>query len=206
MSTGLDLLQRLRQQQQQQRVKHQSQEEGERQSTTKDKNEDTQDVQKKTSSLLTTVEVCLGPDCSGGGGGVALLEIEDLVSCREKMNTTTSSTRSATYDINKKKKVVVVPGGCRDFCSMGPNVYVKNDVESIHYSKVNNPQKCRDIISFIYGGEGEASTSVQTHATITTKDSSVESLMRRREDSIRWQFHKDRAARERRLKVRERTV
>ena len=107
MSTGFDLLQRLRKQRQ---------EKGERQSTTKDKNEDTQDVQKKTSpsylNAITTIEVCLGPDCSGGGGGAALLEIEDLVSCREKMNTTTS-TKSSTYDkINNKKKVVVVPGGC----------------------------------------------------------------------------------------------
>ena len=204
MSTGLDLLQRLRKQQQQ-HVK-QSQEKGERQSTTKDKNEDTQDVHKKTSTpSSTTIEVCLGPDCSGGGGGAALLEIEDLVSCREKTNTTTS-TKSATYDINNKKKVVVIPGGCRDFCTMGPNVYVRNDVESIHYSKVNNPKKCRDIISSIYGKEEEEeSTSVQiTH--INTKDSSVESLMRRREDSIRWQSHKDRAARERRLKVRGRNV
>ena len=109
MSTGLDLLHRLRQQQQQ-HVK-QSQEKGERQSTTKDRNEDTQDVQKKTSSLsITTIEVCLGPDCSGGGGGAALLEIEDLVSCRETLNTTTS-TKSATYD-NKSQNVVVVPGGC----------------------------------------------------------------------------------------------
>ena len=89
---------------------------------------------------------------------------------------------------------------------MGPNVYVRNDVESIHYSKVNNPQKCRDIISSIYGGEEEEeSTSVQSPHT-NTKVSSVESLMRRREDSIRWQSHKDRAAMERRLKVRERNV
>ena len=126
MSTGLDLLQRLRQQRQ--HIDQQSRERGERQSTTKDKNEDTQDVHKKTSTpSTTTIEVCLGPDCSGGGGGAALLEIEDLVSCREKVNHTTS-TRSATYDINKKK-VVVVPGGCRDFCTMGPNVHVRNDVE-----------------------------------------------------------------------------
>ena len=165
MSTGLDLLQRLRQQQQ--HVKQHSQEENERhlQSTT---------VHKKTSpstylNAITTIEVCLGPDCSGGGGGAALLEIEDLVSCREKMNTTTSSTRSATYDINKKsKKVVVVElGGCRDICTMGPNVYVRNNVEiDIHYSRVNNPQKCRDIISSIYGGEEEESTSVQTTHTL----------------------------------------
>jgi len=205
MSTGLDLLQRLRQQQQQY-VKQQSQEKNEQQSTTKDKNEDTH-VHKKSStpSSTTTVEVCLGPDCSGGGGGAALLEIEDLVSCREKVNTTTTSTRSTIYDINNKKNVVVVPGSCRDFCTMGPNVHVRNKVEmDIHYSRVNNPKKCRDIISAIYEEE-EASTSVQTTHT-NTKDSSVESLMRRREDSIRWQSHKDRAARERRLKVRERNV
>ena len=112
MSTGLDLLQRLRWQQQD--IIKQSQEIDERQSTTKDKNKDTQDVHKKASTPpSTTIEVCLGPDCSGGGGGAALLEIEDLVSCREKVNTTTTSTRSTTYDINKKSQnIVVVPGGC----------------------------------------------------------------------------------------------
>ena len=166
-------------------------------------------MQKKTSSLsITTVEVCLGPDCSGVGGGAALLEIEDLVSCREKVNTTTSTRSSTCDDNNNSQKVVAVPGGCRDFCTMGPNVHVRNNVEkNIHYSRVNNPMKCRDIISSIYGEEEEEeeeeSSSVQIHVT---KDSSVESLMRRREDSIRWQSHKDKAARERRLKVRERNV
>ena len=88
---------------------------------------------------------------------------------------------------------------------MGPNVHVRNDVEKdIHYTRVNNPKRCRDIMSSMYGGEEEESTSVQTTHAIT-KDS-TESLMRRREDSIRWQSHKDRAARERRLKVRERNV
>ena len=109
MSTGLDLLQRLRQQQQ--HVK-QSQKKNKRYLQpagiiTGDKNKDTQDVQKKTSSLsITTVEVCLGPDCSGGGGGAALLEIEDLVSCREKMNDTTTSTRSATCDRQQESKCI----------------------------------------------------------------------------------------------------
>ena len=88
---------------------------------------------------------------------------------------------------------------------MGPNVHVRNNAEKdVHYSRVNNPKKCRDIISSIYEEEEEErSSSVQIHVT---KDSSVESLMRRREDSIRWQSYRERAARERRLKVRERNV
>ena len=91
---------------------------------------------------------------------------------------------------------------------MGPNVHVRNNAEKdIHYSRVNNPKKCRDIISAIYDDDDEEeSTSVLTPHTTATKVSYVESLMRRREDSIRWQSHKDRAARERRLKVRERNV
>ena len=62
-----------------------------------------------------TIEVCMGPDCSGGGGGAALLEIESLVmDGGEKAGN------------GSKGNIRVVGGGCRDYCTMGPNVHLLN--------------------------------------------------------------------------------
>ena len=135
-------------------------------------------------------------DCSGGGGGAALLEIEELLSYRAK-----SCTGNNSDDANNKNVKVVI-GGCRDRCTMGPNVHIRNHANDTHHSKVNNPKKCRDIVTSIYKKD-TVSGGTHTTSSHTTTDS-VTSLLRRREDSARWQSHKDRAAKERRLRVRKR--
>ena len=145
------------------------------------------------SSTTTTIEVCLGPDCSGSGGGAALLEIEELV--------------SATF---RKNCVGVSPGGCRDYCTMGPNIYVKQFIAGSnitttsiideHYSKVNNPEACRSILASLFPS-GNGSEKVESTNNNST---SIYSILQRREDGIRWRSHKKRAAMEHRLRVRKR--
>ena len=137
----------------------------------------------------TTIEVCLGPDCHGAGGGAALLEIEELV-----------SPRGTNQNETNQDDVTILPGGCRDFCTVGPNVLVKSlTTGDEHYSKVDGPDACRKIVSSIYA------EAIEAEAT-TTPLSHIDAVMRRREDGIRWKCHRKRAARERRLKIRERAV
>ncbi|EJK49092.1 hypothetical protein THAOC_32063, partial [Thalassiosira oceanica] len=126
------------------------------------------------------VEVCLGPDCQGGRR--TLLEIEELVSSR-------------TSRASKPCEVTVGSTGCRDFCTVGPNVYVKSDVEDDHFTRVGSPQACRRVVSSILADD-------------TSDDalSSTQALLRRREDGIRWRRHKERVCREKRLGVLKRKV
>ena len=202
MSTGLDLLHRIRQQQQHVPQAAQQKERQKRPVVAAAADEKVTEIERTSSSkpktTTTIIEVCLGPDCSGGGGGAALLEIEELVSYRAKSCTGNNS--------DAKKNVMIVPGGCRDLCTMGPNVHIRNhaNYDDTHYSKVNNPEICRAIVTSIYD-EKKDTVSGGTHKTDShTTTDSVTSLLRRREDSARWQSHKDRAARERRFRVRER--
>lgn len=213
MSTGSDLLLQLRRRQQQQKSGNLAAKEK------KDTDTHCKTSKITSSSSETIIEVCLGPDCSGGGGGAALLEIEELVSCsRGKSVSSSSNGNNRAASTNKKIPISVVPGGCTDHCTMGPNVHVissnsRND--TYHYTKVNNPQACRNVVASLYadGKEEEVSAVTETHHVTskttsppmaTDKNSSVTSLLKRRDDTIRWRSHKERAARERRLKVRER--
>ena len=199
MSTGLDLLHRLRRQQQHVQQAAQQKERQKRPVVAAAADEKVTEIERTSSSksktTTTIIEVCLGPDCSGGGA--ALLEIEELVSYRAK-----SCTGNNSDDANNKNVKVVI-GGCRDLCTMGPNVYIKNHATNKHRSKVKNPEICRDIVASIYEKNDTVSRDTRTTSSHTTTDS-VTSLLRRREDSARWQSHKDRAARERRFRVRER--
>ena len=90
----------------------------------------------------TTIEICQGPDCKGIGGGAALLEIEELVQ------------NIPSHSIN------VQPGGCRNFCSMGPNVHLlerKIIQESFH--QVKNVDMCKDIVDMIDSRDSSFSSS-----------------------------------------------
>ena len=132
----------------------------------------------------TTIEVCLGPDCSGLGGGATLLEIEELVS------------RNSSSDGEKAAGFQVVSGGCRDFCTMGPNVYVKSAACDKHYSKIDSPEKCRSVLDAILDQDSSA-----TPPAIPSSETSTQKLLRKREDGIRWKAHRERAAKERRARI-----
>ncbi|KAL7523490.1 hypothetical protein ACHAXR_000204 [Thalassiosira sp. AJA248-18] len=84
---------------------------------------------------------------------------------------------------------------------MGPNVHVSGGNDG-HYSKVDRPEICRAVVDSVYGEEETAVVA----ATASTGDASAITFLSRRKDGIRWRSHRERAGRERRLKVRERSV
>ena len=144
-------------------------------------NTKTKNVAEANTTSTTTIEVCLGPDCSGGGGGAAILEIEDLVSqqtgfCSTFTPSNPSSLADATTTTSATPRrgggrIDVVGGGCRDHCTMGPNVYIRrrrtssssssgpngsittstaaapmDHIDSSHFTKVDRPSVCRQVV------------------------------------------------------------
>ena len=81
-----------------------------------------------STTISTLLEVCQGPDCFGLGGGATILEIEELV--------------QECHGVDADVVVKVVRGGCRNFCSMGPNVHFRGK----HFSKVISVTKCQEIV------------------------------------------------------------
>ena len=113
-------------------------------------------------SQAARLEVCQGPDCLGAGGGAALLELEELVQ---------------EYTMGD---IRVVRGGCRNFCSMGPNVHYRQVQQ---FTKVADPVECQTIVRSIIRGEAEddSSSSGAENVPITT------TLLQRKADRQRWQ-------------------
>ena len=138
-----------------------------------------------------TIEVCLGPDCSGGGGGAALLEIEALVMG-------SSGGRSAN--------ICVVGGGCRDYCTMGPNVHIHADFvadEESHFTKVNCPGECRRVARKAAATDGKVDDTTPPGGD-DNGTADIGTILQLREDGRRWQRLREQAAKERRLRARER--
>jgi len=138
-----------------------------------------------------TVEVCLGPDCSGGGGGAALLEIEALVMG-------SSGCRSAN--------ICIVGGGCRDYCTMGPNVHIHADfitAEESHFTKVNCPAECRRVVQKATATDGKVDDTTPPGGD-DNGTADIGTILQLREDGRRWQRLREQAAKERRLHARER--
>ena len=91
---------------------------------------------------LQQIEVCQGPDCFGAGGGATILEIEELVQEQDADN------------------FHVIRGGCRNFCSMGPNVHYCSSIIGIrqqneHFTKVVGVTECQELV------EKTVSSSIQ---------------------------------------------
>ena len=108
---------------------------------------------------MPNLEVCQGPDCFGSGGGAAILEIEELVQ---------------EYNINSH--ATVVRGGCRNFCSMGPNVHFPFGGQ--HFSKVVGVKECHELIQSIVTPE---QSIILPTFSVPTK------LLLRQADRQRWQ-------------------
>jgi hypothetical protein len=186
MSTGAELLRTLKERQQQ---KHQQSNQSSpelRRSSTEHIIEECQPltvdapIKSNTAHKVEdsiTIEVCLGPECSHSGGGAAFLEIEELVS-------------------GKDHSVDLVAGGCRDFCTVGPNVHVKCGNCDAHYTKVNGPAACREAVALVIGPADSSYNDMNSNAN----------LLKMRQDGRRWRSHRERSARERRLRVRERNI
>ena len=122
--------------------------------------------------MSTVLEICQGPDCFGTGGGAVLLEIEDLV-----------NTRCTTVKDNKTKSSFTIKAdGCRNHCTMGPNVYV----DGIHYTKVNSIEACRAValdagIIICHENKAENTTTSNQSSSVTL------SLRQRQMERFRWQ-------------------
>lgn len=105
----------------------------------------------------TAIEVCMGPNCSAGGA--AILEIEELIL------------------EDGRGKFRIVEGGCRDLCSMGPNVYCK----STHFPKIKSPEGCRKVATHAGIKVSKAESSLEIEAT-----SKVGSMMLKKAERLRW--------------------
>jgi uncharacterized protein Veg len=101
-----------------------------------------------------TIEVCHGPDCFGSGGGAALLELEELVA-------------------ESGSSFLVVHGGCRNFCSMGPNVYA----DSRHFTGVKSVADCQQVAKRV---------GLQLEYETDCKQQPIASMLMNRVDRLRW--------------------
>lgn len=143
-------------------------------------NEESNNINGRCKEGSFTVEVCLGPDCATSGSGAAILEIEELCSLKNQ-----------SLDDNKARVVINI-GGCRDICTMGPNILI----DGVSFSQVNSPAACRQALqkSGILVKSGENKTSCNPKSKI----------LQLREDGRRWRANREKAALERRLQSRQR--
>ena len=143
-----------------------------------------------------TIEVCLGPDCSGSGGGAALLEIESLVMGRGEKAGNSS-----------KCNIRVVGGGCRDHCTMGPNGHIQSNsiaAEDSHFTRVNSPEECRHVVRVATDASSKGTRDDNSGEDDNTNN--IAKILQKREDGRRWRMLREKAAKERRLRVRERAT
>ena len=143
--------------------------------------------------LILQLEVCHGPDCFGSGGGAAMIEIEELVQEYQQQQQRDAEKnyeegddaldeevgREGREESSREDVLVVkvVKGGCRNFCSMGPNVHVSSSTcrrnrsrsrsssssstteamskslppsaSSRHFTKVSNVKECQLVVQSI---------------------------------------------------------
>ena len=157
-----------------------------------------QAVANNETTTITTpprvVEVCQGSDCYGLGGGAALLEIEEL--CREFRYNKNENGTSAP-------DVVVRRGGCRNYCSMGPNVHCQGK----HFAKVKTIQDCASVTDHIFSpsvttnSEADrkikndlSSTIVSSPISPSSGSSMIQRMRKQRAERERWTFLRNVAA------------
>lgn len=140
---------------------------------------------------MFVVEVCQGPDCTGLGGGGAILEIEELIQ-ENKWNVHEHGAAS--------RHICIVEGGCRDFCTVGPNVHMKSRKKGImeSFDQVNDVNRCDAVVQNILE---LANTSTNSFGTSTMSTLNIgsgsgeerqsisisQSMMARRSGRLRWQ-------------------
>lgn len=129
------------------------------------------------------IRVCQGPDCTGLGGGVVFLEIEELV--REHVE---------SLDSNAPPPLFVAEAGCRDLCSAGPNVFIHirnpdksrraKNVLAESFSDIKDPAECRRVVK----------TAIESWTCSSTRDnnaylsvSRVQAMMARKSERTRWE-------------------
>ena len=129
----------------------------------------------EASKRCVAIEVCHGPDCFGSGGGAVLLELEELV--QEVTTTTMAGSSSNNIEIQK--------GGCRNYCSMGPNVHCF--VSGKHFTKVKGPAECQDVIQKVLGKTSDDDDSEAVVAVVVVPNDITTRVLLKRADRERWQ-------------------
>ncbi len=130
-----------------------------------------------------SIEVCQGPDCTGLGGGVAVLEIEELV-------------QEHNYH-NGDGNIRVIAGGCRDFCSVGPNIHIRKKrgrkkiilLES--FQNIRDASSCDRVVSHAIAQSYSDHPADEDAINKNPPASSVGSMMARRAERTRWEALKD---------------
>lgn len=117
---------------------------------------------------IENIEVCNGPDCSVSGGRAALLEIEELAG-------------------ESRGRFHVVAGGCRNFCTLGPNVHCGD----VHFERIRGTDDCERIAKEL--------GIIQDEGTNCQVVSRVGLMLTKKADRLRWQFLRNITSREKNL-------
>jgi hypothetical protein len=118
----------------------------------------------ESAKLTVPIEVCTGPNCSAGGA--AILEIEELI----------LEDGTGRFEI--------VKGGCRDLCTMGPNVHC----QSTHFPRIKSPEDCHQ---FAVQAGMQVSPPSERSVDGLVKFSTVGSMMLKKANRLRWKVLRD---------------
>ena len=137
----------------------------------------------RSSTRAKTLEVCQGPDCFGCGGGAVLLELEELAQ-EEAAHSQQQHFGTDVDDV----RVHVVRGGCRNFCSMGPNVHDRS--RQHQYSQVKGLKECQDVFRHVCRplSEADAKTTPVRITDPPVRSSPVTRMLTLRANRERWSF------------------
>jgi (2Fe-2S) ferredoxin len=103
---------------------------------------------------MRVIEVCTGPDCSLSGGPAGLWEIEEL-------------------NLEFGCRFHIVAGGCRNLCTMGPNVHGSG----VHFTKVKSAEDVERVAKEIGMFEDDG---------LEKKISSVSMMLTKKANRRRW--------------------
>ena len=149
-----------------------------------------------------SIEICQGPDCTGLGGGAASLEIEELV--REYNGQLQKYCNHASMGSKFCDNMISIDvGGCREFCTVGPNVHIieyssgkksckskrkKEILESMNH--IDDILSCRGVVQSAIHLTGnnidnkECSNEIEG---LSCAPKEHKSMMERRAERIRWE-------------------
>lgn len=147
-------------------------------------------IENEPSYRKISVEVCQGPDCSGLGGGAAFLEIEELIQEATHSHKHGAHFTQLPPGNTRCLGLQTIVGGCRNLCTVGPNVYIIDDdkggtLESFHH--VNSPSSCAILSQSAVVAAGMKNTSCDRNGDLAKKSNVTQSMMLRRSERLRWE-------------------
>mmetsp|Transcript_11865 Transcript_11865/g.17419 ORF Transcript_11865/g.17419 Transcript_11865/m.17419 type:complete len:213 (+) Transcript_11865:136-774(+) len=143
-------------------------------------------------NATTTIEVCQGEGCFCSGGGAVLLELEELVSTAQQQLSDDETTR-----------IDVVPGVCRHFCNMGPNVYyqtnkaaIQQKQQQLHFNNVKSLDDCQEFgkaIGLVVLHHEEDNDNGGSIIPQKKNDDIIYNMLYQRSRRLQWQVLRDMA-------------